>query len=234
MTVIETKNRKTTENEIDFQSMIPSLASDRDVELYEMKRMEWLERQRRTRLLEHYRSDDSGVGMKFWDMELSDFMADTPERKSALEAVKRFIAKPGNRIMLFCGSYGTGKTMLESLCVRELGGCYITAFRLCTEFASGSDFKSKRSKLQVLDFYGRRLPFLAIDELEDAVDVLVIRNIVMERYENGLPTALATNMGKTDTVKFLGAKMFDRLNEVCTSIEMGWESYRRKLRKELV
>lgn len=233
MTVIETKNRKTTENGIDFQSMIPSPASDREVELYEMKRMAELERQRRTRLLEHYRSDDSGVGMKFWDMELSDFIADTPERKSALEAVKRFIAEPGNRIMLFCGSYGTGKTMFESLCVRELGGCYITAFRLCTEFASGSDFKSKRSKLQVLDFYGR-LPFLAIDELEDAGDVLALRNIVMERYENGLPTALATNMGKTDTVKFLGAKMFDRLNEVCTSIEMGWESYRRKLRKELI
>lgn len=233
MAVIETKNRKTTENGIDFQSMIPSPASDRDVELYEMKRMAELERQRRTRLLEHYRSDDSGVGMKFWDMKLSDFMADTPEKKSALEAVKRFIADPGNRIMLFCGSYGTGKTMLESLCVMELGGCYITAFRLCTEFASGSDFKSKRSKLQVLDFYGR-LPFLAVDELEDAWDVLVLRNIVMERYENGLPTALATNMGKADTVKFLGAKMFDRLNEVCTSLEMGWESYRRKLRKELV
>lgn len=232
MTVIK-KDEKTTETGIDFQSMIPSPASDRKVELYEMKRMEWLERQRRARLLEHYRSDDSGVGMKFWDMELSDFMADTPERKSALEAVKRFIAEPGNRIMLFCGSYGTGKTMLESLCVMELGGCYITAFRLCTEFASGSDFKSKRSKLQVLDFYSR-LPFLAIDELEDAGDVLALRNIVMERYENGLPTALATNMGKADTVKFLGAKMFDRLNEVCTSIEMGWESYRRKLRKELV
>ncbi len=233
MTVIETKNRKTTENGIDFQAMIPSPASDREVEFYEMKRMDGLERQRRTRLLEHYRSDDSGVGMKFWDMELSDFMADTPERKSALEAVKRFIAEPGNRIMLFCGSYGTGKTMLESLCVRELGGCYITAFRLCTEFASGSDFKSKRSKLQVLDFYSR-LPFLAVDELEDAGDVLALRNIVMERYENGLPTAIATNMGKADTVKFLGAKMFDRLNEVCTSLEMGWESYRRKLRKELV
>lgn len=233
MTVIETKDRKTTENGIDLQSMIPSPASDREVELYEMKRMEELERQRRARLLEHYRSDDSGVGMKFWDMELSDFIADTTEKKSALEAVKRFIAEPGNRIMLFCGSYGTGKTMLESLCVRELGGCYITAFRLCTEFASGSDFKSKRSKLQVLDFYSR-LPFLAVDELEDAGDVLALRSIVMERYENGLPTALATNMGKADTVKFLGAKMFDRLNEVCTSIEMGWESYRRKLRKELV
>lgn len=233
MTVIEKKDREVRENAIDFQSMIPSPANDREVELYEQRRTEELERQRRARLLEHYRSEASGVGMKFWDMNLSDFVADTPEKKSALEAVERFIAAPGNRIMLFCGSYGTGKTMLESLCVRELGGCYITAFRLCTEFASGSDFKSKRSKLQVLDFYSR-LPFLAVDELEDAGDVLALRNIVMERYENGLPTALATNMGKADTVKFLGAKMFDRLNEVCTSIETGWKSYRRKLRKELV
>lgn len=232
MTVIGTKDMNATENGIDFQSMIPSPASDREVELYEMKRMDELDRQRRARLLGHYRSEDSGVGMKFWNMELSDFIADTPEKKSALAAVQKFIAEPENRIMLFCGSYGTGKTMLESLCVRELGGCYTTAFRLCTEFAGGSDFKSKRSKLQVLDFYSR-LPFLAVDELEDAGDVLALRNIVMERYENGLPTALATNMGKADTVKFLGAKMFDRLNEVCTSLEMGWDSYRRKLRKGL-
>jgi DNA replication protein DnaC len=232
MTVIEKKDKKTTETEIDFQSMIPSPTSDREVELYERRRTEELERQRRARLLEHYRSEASGVGMKFWDMELPDFIADTPEKKSALEAVKKFVAEPENRIMLLCGSYGTGKTMLESLCVRELGGCYITAFRLCTEFASGSDFKSRRSKLQVLDFYSR-LPFLAVDELEDAGDVLALRNIVMERYENGLPTALATNLTKLEAVKFLGAKMFDRLNEVCTSLEMGWESYRKKLRKEL-
>ena len=187
--------------------------------------------------LEKYQSEESGVNRKFWNSSIKDFHADSENEKNILKVVSDFIAdvknKNCNKFLLMFGTFGTGKTLLGSSIIRECGGYYTTSFKMCIEYESSSDFRAKKSKLEVYDFYCN-VPVLVIDEFgasdKKATEKELIANIIDQRYENNLPTVLISNLTKQQIVEILGRRIFDRLTEICTSVEFTGESRRKELR----
>lgn len=218
---------------IDPLSVTPEEEAEQErlVKEYEEAEAKKNEDTKKGKFISQYKSEKSGVNRKFWDMKISDYRADTENEKHALETVQNFIEQKGNSLLMMYGKYGTGKTMLGSLIIRECGGFYTTSFRMCLEYESSSDFKAKRSKVEVFDFYGST-PMLVIDEFgtggKQATEKELIANIIDMRYENDLPTVLISNLDKKQIIGILGNRIFDRLKEICTSIEFTGESKREK------
>ena len=177
----------------------------------------------------------SGVGRKFLTESLDTFIPKTAEEERVKKLVIDFAKKPENRILLLWGENGTGKSHLGSGITFECGGKFITSTLLCVEYESGSDYHAKRNKLEVLKYYSE-LPMLVIDECckfqRRDIEQMILSYIVCQRYENGLPTVLITNEEKKAFIDFLGRAVFDRMTEVCTSINFDWKS-RRKERREV-
>lgn len=203
------------------------IKSDEEVDAFEGKDAESLHQKKIEE--ERQRLIDGGVNAKFYDKSFDDFNAETESQHKALSIALDFVKHPSNKMLLFYGTYGTGKTMLASSIIREIGGQYITAYRLCLEFNSGSDYKSERSRIQVLDYYST-VPFLVVDEVGtgEKVEGQLLSNILNERYENNLPSCLISNLEKKEIVELLGKRSFDRMVETCISVEFTGKSYRTK------
>lgn len=185
--------------------------------------------------IEYYQSEQSGVNKKFWDKSSNDYIVHNNNEQHIKFIVLDFIedVKKGNcnRILMFYGSCGLGKTLLGSSVIRECGGFYTTSYLMCTEFDSCSDFKAKRNKIEFINFL-ISVPVLIIDEYGTGTksEADLIPNVLNMRYENELPSVIIGNDKKETIVLSLGKRTFDRLNEVCTSIEFTGESYRKELR----
>lgn len=180
------------------------------------------------RAIEIYKN--SGIPKKFFNESFETFRAETPEEKSNLSKAACFADNPLNRILIFCGKNGTGKTHLACGIIRKCGGHYVTAPDLCVEYESSSDYQAKKTKAGVLKTYVD-YSFLVIDEcgryiLKPDTEKFLLSYIVCNRYENDLPTVLITNSSKSDLIKFLGAAVYDRLSEVCTTVDFTGESKR--------
>ena len=197
------------------------------------KQQEAVEREIKQKRLEYYRSAESGVNQKFFDMTVESYVAHNQEERRNLDVVKNFVKNPRNQLLLMYGKNGTGKTLLGSTIIRELGGRYITSFRLCVEFESASDFKAKRNKLEVLDDYSSQ-PCVVIDEVgrsnKEATEKELLSYIIDQRYENNLPTVVISNLTKQSIIALLGVAVYDRLTEICTALDFTGDSYRKEQR----
>jgi len=77
---------------------------------------------------------------------------------------------------------------------------------------------------------------LVIDEcgkyfLNSDLEKFLLIQIVCGRYENNKPTVLVTNANKKAFIDFMGKAVYDRLTEVCSTVEFDFESKRKSLRK---
>lgn len=202
----------------------------------EKERQEELAR-KRARMLEHYRSAESGVPDRFKHESLESFKPLTPELEAALRKVRLFVGAGGGHTLILCGANGTGKTHLGCGIIRERGGVYRSMLRLMYEVDGTMSFKARESKVQFLDRLCQA-PMLVLDELgrcgvrEDMQRELV-SYLVGERYAAGKPTVLITNFGKGELVDWLGSAINDRLNETGELIELCGQSYRIRKREEL-
>lgn len=222
-----------------FANMTESERIDYEQFVLQEEKRKQIEQQKilESKRLEKYQSEKSGVNRKFWNSSIKDFHADSENEKNILKVVSDFIAdvknKNCNKFLMMFGTFGTGKTLLGSSIIRECGGYYTTSFLLCTEFESSSDYRAKRTKIELLKFC-KALPMLVIDEfgIEEKKDTekYLIGNIIDMRYEENLPTVLISNLAKQQIVEILGRRIFDRLTEICTSIEFTGESKRKELR----
>lgn len=193
------------------------------------------EREAERLLLKQKRYEYSGVPKKFFNHSIDTYRARDTFQKDAKESVSGYISDPQNKMLLLCGNNGTGKTHLGCAVLRECEGIYITSFKLCVEYESGSDFKSKRNKLEVLDFYVKQ-KMLVIDEVgrfcDEKTEKSVIPAIINMRYEDDLPTVIISNLSKKEIVEYFGKATYDRMTETCTSIEFKSKSMRQEFREE--
>ena len=174
--------------------------------------------------------EDSGVPMKFYKTRITDWKAETDEEKEIIKKIYDFINDPENKVYLLFGNNGTGKSMLAAAIIRELGGLYRNSSAICIEYESSSDYRAEETKLSILKKYTTN-KLLVIDEcgkytLKPDVEKFLLSYIVNNRYENNLPTILITNTDKRTIVEFMGRATFDRLREVCISIQFTGESRR--------
>ena len=200
-----------------------------------MEREQEAEREVERLALKQKRYEYSGVPKKFFKHSIDTYQARDTFQKNAKESVAEYISDPENKMLLLCGNNGTGKTHLGCAVLRECEGIYITSFKLCVEYESGSDFKSKRNKLEVLDFYVKQ-KMLVIDEVgrfsDEKTEKAIIPAIINMRYEDDLPTVIISNLSKNEIVSYFGKATYDRMTETCTSIEFKAKSMRQEFREE--
>ena len=180
--------------------------------------------------------EKSGVSRKFFNVSLDNYKAVTDEEKTALKESKNMverIRKGTNEVLMFYGKFGTGKTHLGCSIIREVGGYYTTSFKLIIEYESCNDFKSKQTKMQMLEKYSNE-KLLVIDEIgrgiKENVEKEILSYIINQRYENELPTVLITNLDANDFFKFMGMAIKDRCQECCITVELTGNSKRPSLR----
>jgi len=200
-----------------------------------MEREQEAEREEERLLLKQKRYEYSGVPKKFFKHSIDTYHVRDNFQKDVKESVSGYISDPQNKMLLLCGNNGTGKTHLGCAVLRECEGIYITSFKLCVEYESGSDFKSQRNKLEVLDFYVKQ-KMLVIDEVgrfcDEKTEKSVIPAIINMRYEDDLPTVIISNLSKKEIVEYFGKATYDRMTETCTSIEFKAKSMRQEFREE--
>jgi DNA replication protein DnaC len=77
---------------------------------------------------------------------------------------------------------------------------------------------------------------LVIDEcgkytLNPDLEKFLLSQIITSRYENNRPTVLVTNENKKKYIEFLGKSVFDRMTEVCITLDFTGKSKRQEFRK---
>ena len=84
----------------------------------------------------------------------------------------------------------------------------------------------------MLDFYGKLVEFLVIDEVGvqfgTETEKFIFYEVINRRYENVLPTVLISNLTSDELKTFIGDRAFDRFREDGGAIlAFDWESYRK-------
>lgn len=171
---------------------------------------------RRERLEAHYVSPESGVPRRYHGERLDGLTARTDGERRNIERVRFFISDRNSKTLVLHGANGTGKTLLGCMVIRERGGVYRSIIRLIYELDDTMRYSSKVGKIQLLDgLCGQGM--LVIDEVghpcraEQQRELLYY--ILNERYGNGLPTVVISNLSRAELVDFLGSTVLDRLNE---------------------
>lgn len=200
----------------------------------EIKEYERHQEEIRIRALEE-RYKNSGVPEKFFCHSFDTFNV-TEEKEAAVKnAVMKYADNPGNKILVLCGLNGNGKTHLACSVIRKCGGKYITSTMLCLKYDSAIGFKADMTREEIIEHYSK-VNMLVIDEcgkyfLNSDLEKFLLIQIVCGRYENNKPTVLVTNANKKAFIDFMGKAVYDRLTEVCSTIEFDLDSKRKSLRK---
>lgn len=171
----------------------------------------------------------SGVGKRYRNKRLSDYIADTPEKQHILEEVKKYIADVNagkDRTLWLCGATGTGKTLLGACICYETQGIYCKTYNIKDDllenhFARNGVFR-KYANYQslVIDEVGR------VDQEKD-----FMFQLLNERYENEVSTVLITNLSKGELKERLGLPLYDRFVHNCVSLTFTGDSHRITERK---
>jgi DNA replication protein len=136
-----------------------------------------------------------GIKPIYYDATFDNFIADTPELKLNLEAVKELVVKQSGTIVM-TGNYGAGKTHLECAAVKELKGKYIKMFAISERIRASYVDTSRGTSLDILDELAS-VPILAIDEMGRSKgsdwELNYLSYVFDERHASRLPTIFASN-----------------------------------------
>lgn len=162
--------------------------------------------------------------------------------KLAAEVKEFALRKENDKVLVITGPVGTGKTTLLCAAVHEraLGrmscGLYMSDRVLSQMIQATKSFTAKESEFE---FYKRiaEVPFLCIDEVgasEDSdLETRFLRTILALRYDNMLPTMIATNLTMPLFKKFIAQggeedSVLDRLYSIIIPRVLGGESRRAR------
>ena len=192
-----------------------------------------LEQEKTKELQKRYEA--TGVPSKFYNEDINTYIAETQEEIHNKTVIEQFMAAPKNRVLIMCGNNGNGKTHLACSVLRNGNGLYITSSDLCIEYESATSYNAPRTR-QALLLAMIKPDIVVIDEcrkytLHPELEKFLLSYVGNARYENNKATVYVTNDSKGSFVEFLGKSTFDRLTEVCTTLEFTQKSRRREARK---
>lgn len=192
------------------------------------------------------RMDWAGVSKRHFNKSFDNYVANTKEKKYALETMRYFADKviEGEcKNVILCGSVGTGKTHLCQATIRyiientERFSVKIATITEIIRYYRASWGKStdydETDAIENLSNKG----LLIIDEMgvQNGSDneLNIIFEIINNRYESQLPTVIISNLDKGALVELLGQRIIDRLKEDgCRVLGMAWESHRETNKDE--
>jgi DNA replication protein DnaC len=164
---------------------------------------EWRAREAETRAadaLRPYRA--CGVPVEIAKELAGGNLAPLPLEQKMLQALKQ-----GIRIVVLCGTLGTGKTIAACRwVVAQWDGLYVKSY----EYVALSDHMDKdRPRIEEI----KSVESLVLDELamEQDRDAHKIEALVHHRYDHGLVTVLAINRSPAETEKHLGDRIMSRI-----------------------
>ena len=190
--------------------------SDEEVEMWE--------KQREKEIQENFFQNNSNVGKRYKDKTLSDFIADTDEKKEILEKVKQYIKDVNegkDRTLWLCGATGTGKTLLGSCICRETSGVYCKTYDIKDDLVE-NHFQRKQIFKKWTNY--RSLVIDEVGRVEQEKDFMF--QLLNERYENEVSTVLITNLSKGELKERLGLPLYDRFVSNCVSLTFKGDSHR--------
>lgn len=189
--------------------------------------------------------DQSAIPKRFIGRTFENFTAETPAQMTALRTARRYavqfdsVLKTG-RTMIFKGNPGTGKSHLACAILQHIMpehvGVYTTTMDLVRKLREGWGGKAG-SESDVLAEVGS-LPLLVLDEVGvqfgSEGERIHLHDVLDRRYREMLPTILITNAEDPDFQKFVGDRVYDRLNEIGHWVNFLWKSHRVATHKEMV
>lgn len=136
------------------------------------------------------------ISPEFYLSTLDDYKPKTKAQEEAKKAVEEMIKTASGKIILL-GSNGAGKTMLASICARELKGRIYTMYEIATMIRQSYTAKAEKSELEIVRELVE-LPFLAIDEVGRIANSEAVQNwfsfILDKRHTRKLPTIIIGNL----------------------------------------
>lgn len=184
-------------------------------------------------LYKHYLS--AGVGVTYQRLGWSDFKGS----KETLEEVAKYVFKHEEYIargvgLILVGSFGTGKTMLANLALKEFvkSGytCYATTFAntvdmLTTgwyDIAERQFFRKKfiSSEVLLLDDLGREF------RTKSGLSETTFDSILRQRVQGGRPTFITTNMDVDELEEGYGSAVLSLLSESSVVVKIEGDDFR--------
>lgn len=213
-----------------LSSHFPKLTPENDAEIDR-----WEQEQQKTEKLRRYRAT---VPERYWKESLGTFRADTPEQKTAREAVieyMREIKSGAFRTLILLGEPGTGKTHLACGILREFGGVYKLSSEMCSDISMARSFTAKKTEAEVIASYAEP-ELLVIDEIgrgySGELEQYTLYQIVNARYNRRRKTVIIGNYDKKSFLSYVGQATADRLIESARTVEITGRSYRMVLRRQ--
>jgi DNA replication protein DnaC len=171
------------------------------------------------------------------------FANDDGSNPTMTNAMKNFVEhfhtfrEEGKGLLLF-GSVGTGKTYLAACVANELISrgipCLVTNFARIANEVQGM-FEGRQQYYDNLNTF----PLLVIDDLsaERKTEYMqeIVFNVIDSRYRANLPLIVTTNLTREELLKpadLTYQRIFSRLFEMCTPIEISGVDRRQKTLKE--
>lgn len=183
------------------------------------------------------------VGFPEKAMQEWTFANDDGSNPKMTEAMKNFVKhfqtfrEEGKGLLLF-GSVGTGKTYLAACVANELISkgipCLVTNFARISNEVQGM-FDGKQQYYDNLNSF----PLLVIDDLsaERKTEYMqeIVFNVIDARYRANLPIIVTTNLTREELLNpsnLTHQRIFSRLFEMCTPIEVVGKDRRQQALKE--
>lgn len=139
---------------------------------------------------------ECNVEPEYYNKTLDDYIPKTESQKRALEGVKKLLSGDIKKLVLI-GDYGTGKSMLGNIAVKETGGKIYSMYEISTMIRQSYTVKAVKSELEIVNELAAIPGVFVLDEMGRSKNSEFNQNwmsyVFDKRHVRNLPFILIKN-----------------------------------------